>query len=68
MSVPGEIARYDRFLRFEHIVNSVSHILKPGMAGFVHAGDEVIHKVPGDKPTKTLVIWVPAAARLYESA
>ena len=43
----------------EHIVNGTSHILTPGMAGFVHAGDEVVHKVPGDQPTKTLVIWVP---------
>ena len=43
----------------EHIVNGKSHILEPGMVGFVHAGDEVIHKVPEDRPTRTLVIWVP---------
>ncbi len=43
----------------EHIVNGTSYILTPGMAGFVHAGDEVIHKVPEDQPAKTLVIWVP---------
>ncbi len=43
----------------EHIVNGTSHILTPGMAGFVHAGDQVVHKVPGDQPVKTLVIWVP---------
>ena len=43
----------------EHIVNGESHILSPGMAGFVHAGDQVVHKVPGDQPAKTLVIWVP---------
>lgn len=43
----------------EHIVNGESHMLEPGMAGFVHAGDQVVHKIPGDKPTKTLVIWVP---------
>ena len=43
----------------EHIVNGESHMLKAGMAGFVHAGDQVVHKIPGDEPTKTLVIWVP---------
>ena len=43
----------------EHIVNGTSHILTPGMAGFVHAGDQVVHKVPEDQPAKTLVIWVP---------
>ena len=43
----------------EHIVNGNSYILEPGMVGFVHAGDEVIHKVPEGRPAKTLVIWVP---------
>ena len=43
----------------EHIVNGTSHILTPGMAGFVHTGQQVVHKVPEDQPAKTLVIWVP---------
>jgi quercetin dioxygenase-like cupin family protein len=43
----------------EHIVNGTSHMLTEGMAGFVRAGDQVVHKVPGDQPVKTLVIWVP---------
>ncbi len=43
----------------EHIVNGQSHMLEPGMVGFVHAGDQVVHKIPGEKPTKVLVIWVP---------
>ncbi len=43
----------------EHIVNGESHILEPGMAGFVHAGDQVVHKTPEGGPTRVLVIWVP---------
>ena len=30
-----------------------------GRAGFVHAGDQVVHKTPEGEPTRVLVIWVP---------
>ncbi len=43
----------------EHEVNGVTHVLKPGMLGFVRPPDEVNHKVPGDAPVKALVIWAP---------
>ncbi len=43
----------------EHIVNGESHLLKPGMLGFVRPPDEVNHVVPGDAPVKALVIWAP---------
>jgi len=43
----------------EHEVNGVTHVLKPGMLGFVRPPDEVNHKVPGDEPVKALVIWAP---------
>lgn len=43
----------------EHIVNGESHLLKPGMLGFVRPPDEVNHVVPGDEPVKALVIWAP---------
>ena len=44
----------------DHVVDGISYVLTPGMAGFVNAGDQVIHRVPGDEPVRTLVIWVPA--------
>jgi len=43
----------------EHIVNGKSHLLKPGMLGFVRPPDQVNHKVPGDDPVKALLIWAP---------
>jgi quercetin dioxygenase-like cupin family protein len=43
----------------EHVVNGKSHLLKPGMVGYVRPPDKVIHRVPGDVPVKTLVIWAP---------
>ena len=43
----------------EHVVNGESHLLKPGMLGFVRPPDEVNHIVPGDEPVKALVIWAP---------
>ena len=43
----------------EHVVNGKSHLLKPGMLGFVRPPDQVNHIVPGDEPTRALVIWAP---------
>lgn len=43
----------------EHVVNGESHLLKPGMLGFVRPPDRVNHVVPGDEPVKALVIWAP---------
>ena len=43
----------------EHVVNGKSQLLKPGMVGYVRPPDKVIHRVPGDTPVKTLVIWAP---------
>jgi quercetin dioxygenase-like cupin family protein len=45
--------------QLDHIVNGVSHILKPGMAGIVRPGDQVAHRVPGPDTTRVLVIWAP---------
>jgi quercetin dioxygenase-like cupin family protein len=42
----------------EHIVNGESHVLKPGMLGFVRPPDQVNHVV-GNETTKALVIWAP---------
>jgi quercetin dioxygenase-like cupin family protein len=42
----------------EHVVNGVSHILKPGMAGFVKPPDKVRHKT-GPAGAKAVVVWVP---------
>lgn len=43
----------------EHVVNGKSHLLKPGMIGFVRPPDQVNHVVPGSEPVKALVIWAP---------
>ena len=43
----------------EHVVNGESHLLKPGMVGFVRPPDQVNHIVPGKEPVKALVIWAP---------
>lgn len=50
----------------EHIVNGKSHVLKPGMVGFVRPPDKVRHKTGSNGPTKALVIWAPGgeAARI----
>lgn len=42
----------------EHVVNGKSHILKPGMTGYVRPPDTVRHKT-GPAGAKVLVIWVP---------
>jgi len=53
----------------EHIVNGESHMLSPGMVGFVRPPDEVEHKVGPDGPVRALVIWAPGgeAARITGS-
>jgi quercetin dioxygenase-like cupin family protein len=43
----------------DHIVNGVSHLLKPGMTGIVRPGDQVAHRIPGPDSAKVLVIWAP---------
>ena len=43
----------------DHVVNGVSHLLKPGMAGIVRPGDQVMHRVSGTDSAKVLVIWAP---------
>jgi quercetin dioxygenase-like cupin family protein len=43
----------------DHVVNGKSHLLKPGMLGFVRPPDQVNHVVPGNEPVKALVIWAP---------
>lgn len=45
--------------QLDHIVNGVSHVLKPGMAGIVRPGDQVAHRIPGPDTTRVLVIWAP---------
>ena len=42
----------------DHVVNGVSQILKPGMAGFVKPPDKVRHKT-GPAGAKAVVVWVP---------
>jgi quercetin dioxygenase-like cupin family protein len=42
----------------EHVVNGKSHLLKPGMVGYVRPPDRVRHKV-GPGGAKALVIWAP---------
>jgi quercetin dioxygenase-like cupin family protein len=42
----------------DHVVNGVSHVLKPGMAGFVKPPDKVRHKT-GPAGAKVVVVWVP---------
>jgi len=41
-----------------HVVNGKSHVLKPGMVGFVRPPDRVRHQV-GPTGARALVIWVP---------
>jgi quercetin dioxygenase-like cupin family protein len=43
----------------EHVVDGKSHLLKPGMLGFVRPPAKVNHVVPGKDPVKALVIWAP---------
>lgn len=45
--------------QLDHIVNGVSHLLRPGMAGIVRPGDQVAHRIPGPDTTRVLVIWAP---------
>ena len=45
----------------DHIVNGVSHPLKPGMAGIVRPGDQVTHKVLSSDSVHVLVIWAPGS-------
>jgi quercetin dioxygenase-like cupin family protein len=42
----------------EHVVNGESHVLKPGMAGYVKPPDKVRHKT-GAAGAKVVVVWVP---------
>lgn len=42
-----------------HVVNGEEHRIEPGMVGVVKPGDEVAHRVLGDRPVRALVIWVP---------
>jgi quercetin dioxygenase-like cupin family protein len=42
----------------EHVVNGQSHVLKPGMAGFVKPPDKIRHKT-GPAGAKVVVVWVP---------
>ena len=41
----------------DHIVNGVSHILKPGMLGVVKEPDLVVHRSHSDDGVKVLAIW-----------
>lgn len=45
--------------RLDHVVNGVSHMLTPGMAGIVRPGDQVAHRIPGPDTTRVLVMWAP---------
>ena len=42
----------------DHVVNGKSHVLKPGMSGFVKPPDSVRHKT-GPAGAKVVVVWVP---------
>lgn len=42
----------------DHVVNGKSHILKPGMTGYVKPPDSVRHKT-GPAGAKAVVVWVP---------
>ncbi len=42
----------------DHVVNGTSHVLKPGMSGFVKPPDKVRHKT-GPAGAKVVVVWVP---------
>lgn len=56
--------------RLDHVVNGVSHMLTPGMAGIVRPGDQVAHRIPGPDTTRVLVMWAPGGelARLAPRA
>ncbi len=44
----------------QHVVNGETHVLTPGMLGFVNPPDAVNHVVDADGPdAKALVIWAP---------
>ena len=43
----------------DHVVDGKSHLLKPGMLGFVRPPAKVNHVVPGKEGAKALVIWAP---------
>jgi quercetin dioxygenase-like cupin family protein len=43
----------------EHVVDGKSHLLKPGMLGFVRPPAKVNHIVNSKEPTRALVIWAP---------
>jgi quercetin dioxygenase-like cupin family protein len=42
----------------EHVVNGQSHVLKPGMTGYVKPPDKIRHKT-GPAGAKVVVVWVP---------
>jgi quercetin dioxygenase-like cupin family protein len=42
----------------EHVVNGQSHVLKPGMTGYVKPPDKIRHKT-GPAGAKAVVVWVP---------
>ena len=42
----------------DHVVNGKSHLLKPGMTGYVKPPDSVRHKT-GPAGAKAVVVWVP---------
>jgi quercetin dioxygenase-like cupin family protein len=42
----------------DHVVNGKSHVLKPGMTGYVKPPDSVRHKT-GPAGAKAVVVWVP---------
>ena len=42
----------------DHVVNGVSHVLTPGMSGYVKPPDKVRHKT-GAAGAKVVVVWVP---------
>ena len=42
----------------EHVVNGKSHILGPGMTGYVRPPDNIRHKT-GPAGAKVIVVWVP---------
>ena len=44
--------------QLEHVVNGKSHILRPGMTGYVRPPDTVRHKT-GPEGAKVVVVWVP---------
>ncbi|MFV2090925.1 MAG: cupin domain-containing protein, partial [Pseudomonadales bacterium] len=43
----------------DHVVNGEAHRLQPGMVGVVRPSDTVTHRVVGNEPLRTLVVWVP---------